>query len=136
MNSVKKMTIFLVPVLLLGCATRPSSIEPLVVSDTSYEGLSCKQLVSGINEKYKELAVYSKAQNSKATSDIVTSTLLLVPGSLFTGNYEEEIAQLKGDVIAINHNLQKKQCDTSNVVPEPDVSDLKVEDFKKPEDKN
>lgn len=98
--------------------------------------MSCKQLVSGINEKYKELAVYSKAQNSKATSDIVTSTVLLVPGSLFTGNYEEEIAQLKGDVIAINHNLQKKQCDTSNVVPEPDVSDLKVEDFKKPEDKN
>ena len=30
MNSVKKMTIFLVPVLLLGCATRPSSIEPLL----------------------------------------------------------------------------------------------------------
>ena len=129
MNSFKKLTLLLTPLIIIGCASRPSDIEPLVVAESKYDSLTCQQLVQKLNAKYEALAIYTKAQDAKATSDAGSSTVFLVPASLFTGSYEKEVALHKGEVIALKSTLSDSQCDTSMVIAKPDVSKLRVEDI-------
>jgi len=116
-------------VLVSACATRPNNIEAADVSTDQFASLDCGGLVSTANETITELAVFSKAQNAKADADAVTSIVAVVPASQLTGDHEERIATLKGEVIAIDSLLAQKQCDQSGVVREPDISGLKTSDY-------
>ena len=100
---------------LTGCASRSSDIAEAYVSPLQYQGLSCAQLSQEAARVSARAAVASGAQDQSATNDTVATTaavILFWPAAfLIKGNgaNAQEVAQLKGDMDAIEQaNIQKK----------------------------
>ena len=100
---------------LTGCASRSGDIAEAYVSPLQYQGLSCAQLSQEAARVSARAAVASGAQDQSATNDTVATTaavILFWPAAfLIKGNgaNAQEVAQLKGDMDAIEQaNIQKK----------------------------
>ena len=105
-----KVVFFVVPLLLSGCANRPDTIHADYVPYERFTGLSCQELDSRLADTRARLEVASQQQNNAATADAVGVFLVLVPVSKLTGDHEAEVAQLKGDVAAIETAQVKSRC--------------------------
>jgi len=94
-------------VLLLGaCASRPDAIAPAPVSATEYEGFSCSQLTTMLNEKRDSLREAERQQNRAATGDAIGVFLVLLPVStVFGSDNEGVVAQYKGEVLAMERAM-------------------------------
>ena len=95
------------------CANRPESIHASYVSHEKFMHLNCTELDSAMTETRAELENYCKQQNSKANSDAVGVFLLGVPFSKLSGDFEGEIARLKGQVEAIETAQIKNGCNAT-----------------------
>ena len=100
---------------LTGCASRSGDIAEAYVSPLQYQGLSCAQIKEEAARVSARAAVASGAQDQKATNDTIATTaavILFWPAAfLIKGNgaNAQEVAQLKGDMDAIEQaNIQKK----------------------------
>lgn len=93
-----------------GCANRPETIHASYVSHEKFTHLDCSSLSLEMNNTKSELDKYCKLQNSKANGDAVGVFLLGIPFSKLSGDYEGEIARLKGQVEAIETAQIKKEC--------------------------
>jgi hypothetical protein len=100
---------------LAGCATRSSEITAAYVSPIQYQSYSCAQLREEAARVSKRAAIASGAQDQNATNDAVATGVALVlfwPAAFMVrGNSAsaQEIAELKGDMDAIEQaNIQKK----------------------------
>jgi hypothetical protein len=65
-----------------------------------------------MSETKEELVRMSKLQDEKATGDAIGVFLILVPVSKLTGDYEGDVARLKGEVEAIETAQIKAKCKT------------------------
>ena len=92
------------------CANRPESIHASYVSHEKYAYLDCPALALKLSETKEELARMSKLQDEKATGDAIGVFLILVPVSKLTGDYEGDVARLKGEVEAIETAQIKAKC--------------------------
>ena len=97
---------------LSGCASRSSAIAPIAVPSANYNGMSCDETKTMLAQKQSGLNALMKSQNNTATADIIFVTLILLPlGSIFGGDNEGELAQAKGEVMAlqgaVNINCRK-----------------------------
>ena len=98
-------------VLLTGCAKRPDAITPTVMPTTAFANLDCPELTAEHQKSTAALATVSKAQNSAATSDAVGVFLIGVPvSSLGGGDMEGQVAQRKGEIVAIDAVKKNKGC--------------------------
>ncbi len=95
---------------LSGCANRPDSIHAEYISYERFAGLSCQELETRLADVRSRLEVASQQQNNAANADAVGVFLVLVPVSKLTGDHEAEVAQLKGDVEAIETAQIKGKC--------------------------
>jgi hypothetical protein len=95
---------------LVACANRPETIHASYVSHERFMDLDCEQLVGKLASSRADLVKYSKMQDEKANGDAVGVFLVLVPVSKLTGDYEGEVARLKGEVEAIETAQIKKKC--------------------------
>jgi len=87
---------------LYGCASRSSSVAPVAVPSANYAGLSCDETKVMLEQKTGEMHALTRKQNNAATADTVFVTLLLLPlGSIFGADIEGELAQSKGEVMAL-----------------------------------
>jgi hypothetical protein len=93
-----------------GCANRPETIHASFVSYEKFSHLDCASLSLEMNNTKSELDKYCKLQNSKANGDAVGVFLLGIPFSKLSGDYEGEIARLKGQVEAIETAQIKNEC--------------------------
>lgn len=85
-----------------GCASRASSIAPVAVPSANYKGLSCDETRTMHSQKQAQKNALTNAQNNAATGDAVGVFLLLLPvGSIFGADKEGELAQAKGEVMAL-----------------------------------
>ncbi|QHJ87247.1 hypothetical protein EYZ66_02565 [Aequoribacter fuscus] len=85
-----------------GCANRASSIAPVAVPSSNYAGLSCADTRTMLAQKQAIMISLVKKQNNAATGDAVGVALVLLPvGSLFGSDVEGELAQAKGEVMAL-----------------------------------
>lgn len=92
-----------------GCATRASGVAPVAVSSADFSGLSCDQARTQLATKRSQVDALSKRQNNAALADAAGVFLVLVPvGSLFGGGVEGELAQAKGDVIALERSISQR----------------------------
>jgi len=96
-----------------GCASRSSAIAPTAVPSANYAGMSCDETKTTLSQKQSGLNALMKSQNNTATADIIFVTLFLLPlGSIFGGDNEGELAQAKGEVMAlqgaVNINCRSK----------------------------
>ena len=100
---VKCVMVFLTLFLVSSCASRASSIAPVAVPAANYKGLSCDETRTLLTQKQASLASLISSQNAAATGDAVGVLFLLLPvGTIFGADKEGELAQAKGEVMALN----------------------------------
>jgi hypothetical protein len=101
---------------LAGCASRSSDIAAAYVSPLQYQGLSCAQLSEEAARVSARAAVASGAQDQNATNDTVATTaavILFWPAAFMNkgnGANAQEVAQLKGDMDAVEQANIRKKC--------------------------
>ena len=112
---MRGICILWVALMLAGCATRSSEITAAYVSPIQYESYSCAQLREEAARVSTRAAIASGAHDQNATSDAVATGVALVlfwPAAFMVkGNSSnaQEVAQLKGDMDAVEQaNIQKK----------------------------
>jgi hypothetical protein len=105
--NIKTLTVFCVSLFIIsGCATRASGIAPASVSALEYQALTCEETRGMLTAKRSALVAAEKSQNNAATLDTISTVVLLVPAaSIFGGDSEGKVAQLKGEVLALERAL-------------------------------
>lgn len=85
-----------------GCATRASGVAPIAISSSEYSHLTCEEARAELAVARERENTLTRRQNNAATADAVGVFLLLVPaGSVFGSDVEGELAQAKGEVMAL-----------------------------------
>ncbi len=99
--------------LAVGCAPRASSVAPIAVPSANYDGYSCEETKELLAAKTAQQNALVRAQNNAATGDAASVFLFLLPlGSVFGADVEGELAQAKGEVLAltgaVNRNCRSR----------------------------
>jgi hypothetical protein len=103
-------------IFLAGCATRSSDIAEAYVSPIQYQSYSCTQLREEAARVSTHAMIASGAQDQNATGDAVATGVALVlfwPAAFMVkgnGANAQEVAQLKGDMDAIEQANIQKRC--------------------------
>jgi hypothetical protein len=112
---MKSLFIVCAALLLAGCATRAENISAAYVSPIQYQSYTCSQLQEEAARVSARAIVASGAQDQKASNDAVATgvgVVLFWPALFFIKGdaaSAQEVAQLKGDMEAIEQaNIQKK----------------------------
>ena len=101
---------FVAAVALSGCAKSPSTIPPVAVSSSEYDGYSCAALRDEKNNVEIKLADASRRQNKAQTADAIGVFLVLVPVSKLTGDAAGDVGQYKGEKLAIEREMRQRKC--------------------------
>jgi hypothetical protein len=113
---MKAISVMALSLVLAGCATRAENISAAYVSPIQYQSFSCQQLQEEAARVSARAAVASGAQDQKATNDAVATgvgVVLFWPALFFIKGdaaSAQEIAQLKGDMEAIEQANIAKKC--------------------------
>ena len=95
-------TITVCAVVVAGCAVRASSVAPVAVPSSNYAGLSCADTRTMLAQKQATMNALVRDKNNAATGDAVGVFFVLLPiGSIFGADVEGELAQAKGEVMAL-----------------------------------
>jgi hypothetical protein len=111
-----KLYVLLAALAVAGCASKSSEITPAYVSPIMYEGHTCKQLAQEAQGVSARAAQVTGAQDSKRTNDQVATAAAIVvfwPAAFFVGGDGQvaaELAQLKGQMVAIEQASIQKNC--------------------------
>lgn len=98
-------------IVLSACATKPENITPQYVSTAQYTDMSCKQLGMELARHEDALAVASGEQKKARSNDTLGLIFLGLPVSSLSGsNKAAYIAQLKGQIEAMNKTTTLKNC--------------------------
>ncbi|MDG2107393.1 MAG: hypothetical protein P8J74_01910 [Woeseiaceae bacterium] len=96
-----------------GCAAAPSSIQPASVSRIPYTTMGCKNLEMSLTQEISNLEGLSGEQRSSRNWDIALN-LLIIPGfGALTEDQEDEIAQSKGKIIAMQDEFTTRCVEDS-----------------------
>ena len=97
--------------LLAGCAKQPGDIVAAAVPTDSYVQMSCANLVSEKAGKQSQLDTLSSVQEETANRDAAWMAIVHVPvASMSRGDNAKQIAELKGQINAIDQAYQAKSC--------------------------
>ena len=100
---------------LAGCASRASSVAPIAVPSANYSGLSCDETKVMLEQKRAGMQALTRKQNNAATGDAVGVFLVLLPlASVFGADIEGELAQAKGEVMALEGARSINCADDAN----------------------
>lgn len=122
LKSLSVLSLTLAVLALAGCASSPESIEPLEVSDAGYTAMDCDQLTQKQADLGKELDTAAESQRGVQTGDAIGVVLVGLPVSTIAGyNVADKIAQLKGEIQALQRVAEGKNCHLTpiNVLPPP-----------------
>lgn len=97
--------------LLCACATRPEAIVATPVPADTFATLPCPALAEKSQQSRAELTEFTVRQNEKADTDALWVMLIGIPPSKFTGNYEADVARLKGEVAALRLAQAERHCE-------------------------
>jgi hypothetical protein len=101
-KQASRVLLIVASIIISGCASRAASIAPIAIPSANYKGLSCSETKQTLNVKRERQQVLINAQNNAATGDAVGVFLLLLPvGSIFGAEKEGLLAQVKGEVLAL-----------------------------------
>jgi hypothetical protein len=99
---MKKIAVLLAVLAVSGCASRASSIAPIAVPASNYSGMGCEETKLMLAQTTEKQNALIKSQNNAATGDAVGVFFVLLPvGSIFGADKEGELAQAKGEVMAL-----------------------------------
>ncbi len=107
---ITNIVLFTTALTLAACAKTPSNIQPLNVASSEYTSYSCSKLMTLRYNTDVKLTAAIKKRKSAVAADAVGVFLVLVPVSKLAGDSEGEVAQLKGEIIAIDRARTLKSC--------------------------
>jgi hypothetical protein len=99
-----------------GCASKSSEITPAYVSPIMYQGYTCQQLAQEAQSVSTRASQVAGAQDDKRTKDQVATGVAVVvfwPAAFLVGGdgpTAAELAQLKGQMVAIEQASIQKKC--------------------------
>ena len=117
---MKRLTTFATALILIGCASNPDKVTAIYISPLKYEPYDCSQLLSeqgNINNRLD--AVYYSMKKERKKDNWATGVgIVLFWPALFAlaGNnhvQEVELAQMKGELEAVQDAQVKKGCRVS-----------------------
>lgn len=88
-----------------GCAAHPDSIPPVSVSTIPYKDLSCDELRTELRIATEQRDAYVKKQKGNRTRDGWLNALIIPGAGAVTSDHEDEVAQSKGRVIALEGEI-------------------------------
>jgi uncharacterized lipoprotein NlpE involved in copper resistance len=93
--------------ILVGCASRASSVAPVSISSGDYAGLACTDARADLVLAREKENALTRRQNNAATADAASVFLFLLPlGSVFGADVEGELAQAKGETLALERHVR------------------------------
>ncbi len=93
-----------------GCATRASGVAPVAVSSSDYAGMACGKQREELSLARQREEILRKKQNNAATFDAAAVFLFALPlGSVLGQDVEGDLAQAKGEVLALERSI-KANC--------------------------
>lgn len=96
---------------LSGCAPNPTRIEPKAVPVAAYASRTCDELSTLHNADLSRLQSDEVEQRSTRRSDAWGVALFGLPiGRMAGGNRADEIAELKGELIAVDSTFSTHHC--------------------------
>jgi hypothetical protein len=107
-----------VAVALAGCAKSPESIAPAYVSSVNFQSWSCSQLAEEGRRLNQALAEASTQQRNARTNDTIGVIFIGVPVSSLSGdNIAPQIANLKGQIVAVQQAGNLRNCGLVAALP-------------------
>ena len=92
--------------LLAGCASSASGVTAIHVPAVRYAALDCAAAQTELAARRNAEAELSRRQDTAARRDTAGVALIGLPvGSLFRGNVADELAQVKGEVRALEQHV-------------------------------
>ena len=91
-----------------GCASAPDQIPPASVSVIQYKNLSCEELGTELRLAIAQRDAYIEKQKGNRTRDGLLNVLLLPGLGAVTSDNEDNVAQSKGRVIALEGEIEKR----------------------------
>jgi hypothetical protein len=102
MKHLKTLTALVLLPLVSACAPGPNAVTPYSVGTDLYSGMSCSDINDELRVKNAEVAALSSKQKAAATGDALGVFFILLPVSSLTGgDVQGELAQAKGEQIAL-----------------------------------
>lgn len=113
---MRPLLVFTLAATLAGCASKSSEITPAYVSPVLYQNYTCTQLAQEAQGVSARAAQVAGAQDAKRTNDQVATGVAVVvfwPAAFLVGGdgpMAAELAQLKGQMVAIEQASIQKKC--------------------------
>ena len=110
---------------LAGCASSSAEITPAYVSPVMYQAYTCPQLAQEAQAVSTRAASLSGVQDQKRTNDgLATAAAVVIfwPAAFFVGGDKQtaaELAQMKGQMVAIEQEANMKRCGIQFQGPRP-----------------
>ncbi len=108
-----------------GCASSSTEIAPAYVSPVMYQQYTCPQLALEAQAVSTRAAGLSGVQDQKRTNDgLATAAAIVIfwPAAFFVGGDKQtaaELAQMKGQMVAIEQAANMKRCGIQFQGPRP-----------------
>ena len=111
-------TLFILLMLLTGCAAYPDQIRPTYVSEVVYKGWTCEELATEYAILFDRLVKANEAQNSEANADFLGVLFILIPAGLMGGaDLEPQIGLYKGSMETIMVLSERQGCGITRYEP-------------------
>jgi hypothetical protein len=108
---MKKVVSWAILALLAACARQPGDIVAASVPTDPYMQMSCQSLAVERDGKETRLGTLSGEQEETANRDAAWMAMVHIPvASMANGDHADEIADLKGQIAAIDQAAQAKSC--------------------------
>ncbi|CCD85926.1 conserved exported protein of unknown function (lipoprotein) [Bradyrhizobium sp. ORS 285] len=107
------------------CASSSADITPTYVSPMIFQSYNCQQLAMEAQSVSSRAAVLSGAQDKQRTNDTIATTAAVVvfwPAAFLVGGDKQtaaELANMKGQMVAIEQASIAKKCNIQFQRPEP-----------------
>jgi hypothetical protein len=108
---MKKGIIVITLAMLVGCAAAPSSIQPASVSRIPYTTMACRNVEMLLTQEISNLEGLSGEQRASRNWVLALSLLIIPRIGALTDNQEDEIAQSKGKIIAMQDEFTRRCLD-------------------------
>lgn len=114
-----KISLFAVAaVFVLGaCAPKPDNVKPSYAPQVVYDSLSCNQIASeavNVSNKAHDKAGVERRHRNQDKAIVATGLIVFWPALFFTHGHNtqsaEDLAQLKGEMEALETASTKKHC--------------------------
>lgn len=108
---MKRLAMFVMSLLIAGCARQPDQIPANPVETNRYLQMSCAELLANRSAKKIEQARLEQAQREAAEDDKPAMGVIHIPVASMSGkDQEEEVALGKGELQALESTIQSKGC--------------------------